>query len=562
MPDIVITPGSNDVNSSGGTLVLRTSDAQALSLKTNNTDALYINSGGNVGIGTTIPTIKLAVDGEASFGSGSKLTLIGLDINSGSTPSFLKIRTKIPFASASADFTVNIRGFRYNSAETTNLSICWHYYNSTFWSPTISSAGGYAPTVKLSAEDWDSSGTLKVCIVLVSPGYWPKLYVESMYSSNYNDAYAYGWDWVDADATGTGNNLATLSYKSNFGNSFVMLSDGNVGIGTSSPGFLLDVVSTSATPKLRIGNAGSNNGAQLILAGSNTTKNWVIANQQNVNGALEFTQTTANGGSSVDTTSSMVINSSGNVGIGTTSPAGKLDVRAGSGGEIIFGTYDANYIVKISSGDQLNFYNGATATAGYINYGGGATVLSQNLHVEKATGGTAGLVRIKADGNVGIGTTSPARKLDVVGELRFASDNIYLAGATNYIRSDNTYNFLTVAGAAQTAKFAGIQVSSSYTGTIPTDGILFGTDTNIYRSAADTLKTDDNFIANASVGIGGSTATTRVLTITNVSATDRPAIKIVNPNFYSSTSSTGRTFYRWMPIDIDGTTYWIPIYSA
>jgi len=45
-------------------------------------------------------------------------------------------------------------------------------------------------------------------------------------------------------------------------------------------------------------------------------------------------------------------------------------------------------------------------------------------------------------------------------------------------------------------------------------------------------------------------------------ATDRPAIKIVNPNFYSNTSSTGRTFYRWMPIDIDGTTYWIPIYTA
>jgi len=53
-------------------------------------------------------------------------------------------------------------------------------------------------------------------------------------------------------------------------------SNGNVGIGTTSPQFLLDVVSTSTTSRLRIGNAGSNNGAQLILAGSNTTKNWVI----------------------------------------------------------------------------------------------------------------------------------------------------------------------------------------------------------------------------------------------------------------------------------------------
>ena len=44
--------------------------------------------------------------------------------------------------------------------------------------------------------------------------------------------------------------------------------------------------SKSTTSKLRIGNAGNNNGAQLILAGSNTTKNWVIANQQNLNGTI------------------------------------------------------------------------------------------------------------------------------------------------------------------------------------------------------------------------------------------------------------------------------------
>jgi hypothetical protein len=138
------------------------------------TGNIYDN-GTNVGIGTVSPSVKLAVNGEASFGDGGKLTLIGLDINDGATPSFIKIRTKIPFASASADFTVNIKGFKYGTAETTNLSICWHYYASTFYNPSISSAGSFAPIVKLSAEDWDSSGTPKVCIVLVGPGYFPKL---------------------------------------------------------------------------------------------------------------------------------------------------------------------------------------------------------------------------------------------------------------------------------------------------------------------------------------------------------------------------------------------------
>jgi hypothetical protein len=52
MADIVITPASNDVNSTAGTLVIRTSDAQAMSLKTNDTDRIFIASAGKVGIGT------------------------------------------------------------------------------------------------------------------------------------------------------------------------------------------------------------------------------------------------------------------------------------------------------------------------------------------------------------------------------------------------------------------------------------------------------------------------------------------------------------------------------
>ena len=74
------------------------------------------------------------------------------------------------------------------------------------------------PTAQLSAED--DNGTDMVCIVLASPGYWPKMYVESAYSKYYGSSTNYftGWTWTDAAATGTGNKLVTLTYNNKFGN--------------------------------------------------------------------------------------------------------------------------------------------------------------------------------------------------------------------------------------------------------------------------------------------------------------------------------------------------------
>lgn len=177
--------------------------------------------------------------------------------------------------------------------------------------------------------------------------------------------------------------------------------NGNIGIGNNSPVAKLDIRQTSASTALKVF--------------TNDTSTAYIAQFIGYDNTLG------------DTTR-MVVQAGGNVGIGTTTPAGLLDVRAATaGGKIILGTYDYNYHIRIESGDQLNFYNGASPNPGYINYGGGATVLSQNLHVEKATGGTTGLVRIKSDGNVGIGTTSPTNKLHIYSS---ANEPVFVQGTT------------------------------------------------------------------------------------------------------------------------------------
>jgi hypothetical protein len=163
----------------------------------------------------------------------------------------------------------------------------------------------------------------------------------------------------------------------------------------------------------------------------------------------------------------------GNVGIGTTNPVGKLDVRAGSG-RIIFGSYDANYYAAFESGDQLNFYNGASNAVAYINYNGpSAVLLGRNLYVEgNSGGGVTGAVRIKSDGNVGIGTATPRKELDVQGNNLCVVAGQLILGEDAYLTSANyiglktsfqsgTNDYMILSGKSDGATYVSAKAGSS-----------------------------------------------------------------------------------------------------
>ena len=85
---------------------------------------------------------------------------------------------------------------------------------------------------------------------------------------------------------------------------------------------------TSGTARVTIGDDLISEGSLLNLRGVSGGKTWFIANNYNVVGALEFIQSTTNGGTTPASSAAMQITSSGNVLIGTTTDNGsKLRVN-------------------------------------------------------------------------------------------------------------------------------------------------------------------------------------------------------------------------------------------
>jgi hypothetical protein len=199
-------------------------------------------------------------------------------------------------------------------------------------------------------------------------------------------------------------------------------SAGSLGIGTTSP-----ALSIYLDKVLTVGSTGSNEQGGIELLGNQSVDTVVSAltfnNQASGTADKRIAQISANrdgddnSGSlnfnvwnGVDsTTKAMVIDSSGNVGIGISNPSDYFT----NFNDLVVGSTSADSgitIVSSTSDDgTLAFADGTSGTAeysGYIQY----SHANDNLSV-----GTSGTERMRIDssGNVGVGETNPSNKLEV-----------------------------------------------------------------------------------------------------------------------------------------------------
>ena len=251
---------------------------------------------------------------------------------------------------------------------------------------------------------------------------------------------------VRTDSDAAGKEILSLfsgsSYKFWFGR------DGKLGIGTINPSDKLEV---NGNVKVDKGSAPgrtaylSDDG--LYIGRLNTYgggyPNSVIADPSNSNNLDINARSRIS--LKLNTNTVLVANDSGNVGIGTTSPASKLHVT----GDIR--QQGSSYSVNIAGGTSINGDNhlDIAANGSYLNLRSPNNSIfyrANSDHAFRDAGGSNEYLRIKTSGttagNVGIGTTSPSQKLEVAGNVKLDGDNrhIYFGGNNTFIgeRSNST----------------------------------------------------------------------------------------------------------------------------
>jgi hypothetical protein len=262
--------------------------------------------------------------------------------------------------------------------------------------------------------------------------------------TNIQTAIATKADTAGDTFTGVVNFSADVAVNTN--TLFVDVSEGKVGIGTASPAYELDI--EASTAQARIHSTVGNSVLRLDSVDSGESKIFFADNSASAIGTIEYHHD--NNYMSFDTvaTERMRIDSSGNVGIGTSSPAGNLHISSGTSG-------DATLILEADTNNnneadnpkiQLRqdsaavngeiYMEGNSATAAVATLSNALVLEARdtngNNHIQFVTGGanstsSQGTTRmtIKNDGKIGINTTSPASTLHVNGIITSTANPVF-----------------------------------------------------------------------------------------------------------------------------------------
>lgn len=415
-----------------GTFYLTCTDAAAIVLSTSNTPRLTIDSSGNVGIGTSSSSARFIVDG----GGLSSIALRDDSIENHKLDS------------DSAGIAFNYTGLNGGTSRFRDVVI--HNGKQGFISIFDGSSGNVgigvvAPTEKLHVignlytTDNDrfhhiakriplsggpQDGTYKGYILL------SKAHTNPGTSPFNNHSSVSGRIVMRRGTTSSGNRVDYYDVVSGRGYASETLLVNNYG--ASGSAFLRTVKATYGGVEYHAIETGSTGGgptAQMYFQGSAFDAALIMVDETYVSNVTAFGSV------------GIFQNSSSSVGIGTTDPRSKMDVR---GNSLIATTNNGNNILAFGNTDAVGPLSGAPdsshGSAFILGNASTASGAPGYLSFWTTTGGVVGeALRIAPGGNVGIGNTNPGYKLSVNGSVALGRD-LYISGNTG----GNTGNRLVV----------------------------------------------------------------------------------------------------------------------
>jgi hypothetical protein len=364
---------------------------------------LMITQGGNVSIGTTTASYKLNVAGDI-YGYGN---------------AYLTGTTGLTLSGAGAD--LNFTGTGPNTITTAsgvNLALM----------PGGTGNVGIATTNPLGLFDVYSTASSSHALTVASNGYVgigvtnPGKLLDVNGTFRASSANISSFNTAGIVMTDSSGNLYSATTSSSFilwggstsGNIW-NANSGNVGVGTTNPGLPLHVVGTLGSPAtsgttqtgtLRIAQSTGGLVMDMGITGTGSNAAWIQATNS----------------TNLTSTYNILLNpNGGNVGIGVTNPVAKLNVSGN---------------IQVESGA---FVNNTTSVAQYVMNSAGANwgkiqndaANTWSLSYATSAGTTLGtpVLSWNSSGNVGIGTTTPARLLNIYGgssvgaQLRLSGNN-------------------------------------------------------------------------------------------------------------------------------------------